>query len=177
MGLIEAFERGHINAFAEVAKTVLPKVSWCTPDKTRWTPQKILHAWGPGRMSDHWAYLILHRWVASNKVEVAHVDLPSPLRFHNPTDEAWRYIEKTYGGGEDSREPEALIGRADLACAGTPTLMVEFGTCAPVKFVLNLGLSDAHWMLVPYECKYAFVFIPVNWPILSNFSRDPEDLF
>jgi len=164
--LIDTFEHARLREFAEYESITLPKKTWQTPDHCWWTPQSVLKGWG-SRISDHWAWITLHCWIVEKRVTVMHVELPSPLRRHTPDDPAWAFIDWQYGPGEV--EPLAYpIGLADLACQNNrdePLLMIEFGTCAPVKFILNLGhafcdIQSTHWMIVPYGCAYAFVFIP-----------------
>lgn len=161
---LDIFERARLREFADYEAITLPKQTWQTPDRQWWTPQTVLKGWRP-RISDHWAWVTLHAWVVADEVTVMHVELPEPLVNHQPTDEAWSFIDYVFGPGE--MEPLAYpIGRADLFCDGDETqapLMVEFGTCAPVKFVLNLGHNwCTHWMLVPYGCPYAFVFVATS---------------
>jgi hypothetical protein len=159
--MLDAFERARLREFAEYEAVTLPKKTWRTPNGQWWTPQSVLKGWRP-RISDHWAWVTLHAWIVWDKVTVAHVELPEPLVAHRPEDEAWAFIDYVFGPGE--LEPLAHpVGRADLYCdgeEGQAPLMVEFGTCAPVKFLLNLGHNYlTHWMLVPYSCPYAFVFV------------------
>jgi len=161
MSLMEDFERSHLRTFAEYEDIPLPKRTWRTPDGQWWTPQSILEGW-QRRISDHWAWLTLHCWIVQDDVDVTHVELPAPLRRHEPIDPAWTYVDQLYGPG--IREADAHpLGRADLLFpgeGGEPSLMVEFGTCAPAKFTINLGSSSTytHWMSVPYGCEYGFVF-------------------
>jgi hypothetical protein len=164
MTLIDDFERAHLREFAECGNLALPKKTWRTPDGRWWTPQAVLKGWRP-RLSDQWACLALHYWVVKGQVSTQHVELPNPLGWHAPDDPAWAYIEQRYGSIDPLAYP---FGRADLACpheSDEAALMVEFGSCAPVKFVLNLGhsfapIANTHWMIVPYGCNYAFAFVP-----------------
>jgi hypothetical protein len=174
MSLIETFEHSHLREFAEYESVALPEKTWRTPDHRWWTPQSVLKGWG-SRISDHWAWITLHCWIVEKRVMVMHVELPGPLGCHMPDDPTWAFVDRRYGPGET--EPLAHpIGRADLACYDDRDkilLMIEFGTCAPAKFILNLGHSccpvgnshplylveGTHWMIVPYGCAYAFVFI------------------
>lgn len=171
MTLLDQFEQTHAGTFARFATFLLPSSSWRTPDGRNWVPQDVLRAWGSARVSDRWAFVMLHTWIVQKRVTVEHAELPAPLRWHDETDPAWAAIVREYGPGVT--EPFATFGRADLACEGKdgtePLLMVEFGTCAPAKFVLNLGLStpSTHWMIVSYGAPYAFVFRTCNGPLFE----------
>lgn len=156
--IIDAFEQEHATRLAKFAKSLLPKSSWRTPDRS-WTPQDVLRGFHP-RVSDRWAWLLLHYWIVNGDVEVLHTALPAPLWRHDPVDPAWTFIEQTFGPGE--LEPVVPLGRADLACAvENGRLVVEFGTCFPAKFVLNFATTarSTHAMIVPHGCSYAFTFV------------------
>jgi hypothetical protein len=164
MGLIDTIERTNLQELAAYADVPLPKRTWRTPDRRWWTPQMVLSGWRK-RISDHWAWLALHTWVVEGQVVVRHLELPTPLNKHSASDPAWAFIDQHYGPGESTPLTHPA-GQADLACRGGK-IIVEFGTCAPVRFVLNLGCSaNVHWMLVPYGCDYAFVFVPQTGPLL-----------
>jgi hypothetical protein len=162
MTLIDTFERAHRRELASYGQLPFPSQTLVTPDNQTWTPQSVLRGWRGGRISDRWAWAVLHAWVIRDEVTVDHLELPTKLVNHDPKDKAWSFIEGLFGPSIE--EPLAHpIGRADLACGkhGESTLMIEFGTCTPAKFVINLGCSPStHWMLVPYDSLYAFVFCP-----------------
>jgi hypothetical protein len=156
--LIDTYEEKHMATIARALTSPQPKQSWRTPDGRWWTPRSVLQGYHP-RISDAWAWLLIHYWVVSEELKVLHFDLPSPLYRHSTDEPAWTAIEAEFGPGE--LEPEAVVGRADAIYEGP--LFVEFGSCPPIKFALNLMLSDeTHWMIVPYSCKYAFVFVPTS---------------
>lgn len=147
---LDTFERQNLPHLLTYEAVALPKRTWRTPSREWWTPQAVLTGWR-SRVSDHWAWLTLHAWVVEDRVDVAHVELPRPLQQHDPSDAAWAYVDAAFGPGERD-------GRADLSCDG---LLVEFGACAPARFVLGLGGGgEEHWMIVPYGCEYGFVFVP-----------------
>ena len=151
MSLIKSWERGHLQDIADAARTPLPTPHWKTPDGNVWAVPEILQGWGGARPSDRWAWLTLREWLDHGLVVVRYVELPEPLRRHKPEDPAWAFIDKQYGPGD--LEPETIcLGRADLHCrprADGPSIMVEFGTCAPLKFTFNVGTNGprTHWML------------------------------
>lgn len=161
MSLIEAFERSHLLQFARYEQIPLPKRTWRTPGGRWWTPQEALNGW-QSRISDHWSWVTLHYWIVKDEVDVSHVELPTGLQRHSPEDPAWAFIDRTFGPGV--REPWTHpLGRADLFCPSPNPdrsgLTVEFGTCTPAKFVINLGwTSERPWMIVPYDEPFAFVF-------------------
>lgn len=100
-------------------------------------------------------------WVQLDRVEVFHLTLPEPLTSHDPRDPAWEFVAAL--GKDSEREVTVLFGRADLAVNFSDakgTLFVEFGTCVPGKFVLNLGQMLNDQMIVPYNCPFAFIFRP-----------------
>jgi len=138
-----------------------PGVTWKTPDGRGWKPQEVFIPWGERRLSDPWACSLLAAWVQADRVEVFHLPLPQPLTCHDPREPAWRFVAAL--GNSSEREINTLFGRADLAIDfpdEKATLFVEFGTCAPGKFVLNLGQMLNDQMIVPYNCPYAFIFRP-----------------
>lgn len=142
--------------------TSFPTAAWKTPDGRSWTPQEVLVAWSGRRISDLWACSLLASWIRTGRVEVFHITLPEPLKAHDPKEPAWSFIEAL--GHDAEREVNVLFGRADLAINFSNddkgTLFVEFGTCPPGKFVLNLGQMANDLMIVPYNCPYAFIFRP-----------------
>ena len=157
--------------------TTFPGPAWKTPDGHAWTPQEVLVAWGGPRVSDAWACTMLASWVQSGKVTVFHVELPEPLSCHDPNEPAWRFVTEL--GSDSEREVTVMWGRADLAVEFPDEkgpLFVEFGTCPPGKFVLNLGTTGNDQMIVPYGCPYGFIFRPKRefMPLLGM--PDPEDL-
>lgn len=160
--LVEHYEVAHARDIAECLSISLPAASWRSPDGVSWTPQSVLCPWQP-RTSDHWAWLRLHAWVLCGDVEVRHIELPSPLLIHDRSEAAWRYVRSLGGVVEDGPGgPGVTFGRVDLVLCGNDDgdpMLVEFGTCSPLKFVLNLGTSiDTDWMIVPFHCPFAFVF-------------------
>jgi len=176
MGLLENFERAHLKEFADaesIGPLKVPSVK--TPDGRPWMLNEIVVGWQP-RISDHWALTLLHAWIVYKLVKVCHVELPCELRAsRNVDDPARAFIESEFGPGE--REPcHFLIGRADFCSEGQDDdrpLLVEFGTCAPAKFVINLGMELCDHMIVPYNSKYAFVFIPTKQ--LISLGREPAN--
>jgi hypothetical protein len=166
---LDAFEKAQLHEFIKYTTASLPKRTWQTPDRQWWTPQSTVIGYRE-RVSDHWAWAILHRWIATQNVRVTHVALPQPLCSHQPTDNAWAYINHEFGPGELGPEAHP-IGQADLFCPGDANrrgLMVEFGTCAPAKFVLNLAVGGTDAMIVPYGCPYAFVFLAPKRELLVH---------
>jgi hypothetical protein len=157
---LDHFETANLAALSRAAGEPLPERSWITPEGRAWTPQQVLTGFRC-RVSDYWAWHCLHQWVRQKLVEVEHESLPSALMSHSPEDPAWSHIENFLGKGE--REPWTHpIGKADFQSTDKGrTTTVEFGTCAPAKFVLNLGWSRPRftWMIVPYGCPYAFTFV------------------
>lgn len=161
MSTIEAFELAHKDELLVASRQTLPRASWRTPDGTLWAPQAVLRGW-TSRLSDSWAWLRLHAWIAAGDVSVTHIDLPCALRMHSSADPAWRFVAML-GDEPAERLPLATFGAADLAIPyddGKPAMLVELGTCAPVKFVLNLGTTErVPHMIVPYGIPYGFVFV------------------
>lgn len=146
-----------------LACVTFPGTTWITPDGRKWAPQDVLIGWQP-RLSDRWGCSMLAHWIRSKQVSVSHVDLPQPLAVHRLSDPAWRAVAAMgFGSDESDLEPDAWLGRADLALYfEEPKLvstLVEFGTCSPGKFVLNIGSCwVCDWMIVPYGCPYGFEF-------------------
>ena len=161
-----------------LACTSWPDFAWTTPDGKRWAPQDVLQGWGGGHISDRWACSTLARWVREKRVVVEHIELPEPLTRHNPEDPAWKVVSAL--GDSAILEPDSWYGRADLGVCngGLIDLLVEFGTCFPGKFLLNVGSGFVcDWGIVPYHCPYGFVFSvqPGHRPIL-RMKRAPTDL-
>jgi hypothetical protein len=143
------------------ACTSWPEYVWLTPDGQHWAPQDILQGWGGAHISDRWACSTLASWVLQKLVSVKHLELPEPLTRHHPDDPAWKAVAAL--GRSTTLEPDSWFGRADLGVYwdddDAPNLLVEFGTCFPGKFLLNVGSCYiADWGIVPYQCKYGFVF-------------------
>jgi hypothetical protein len=159
----EARSARHIAAFIEMP---MPLATWQTPDGKIWTPQQVLQGWSR-RSSDHWAWRTLHAWIMKDAVTIRHVELPRA--YQKPGDEAWQFVG-SLGNGTFEREPHGAMGRGDMLVNYDDDglgLFVEFGTCAPAKFVFNLGTTGNDWMLVPGgKCGYGFVFTPLNPPLL-----------
>lgn len=154
------------------AVATYPKPCWKTPDGRAWAPQDALRGWR-SHATDRWGCSIIAQWIEQKLVEVMHVDLPSPLRYHAPDDPAWRYVAALGVAGE--REACNSWGRSDLVVtfADGATADVEFGTCSPAKFALNLGNAANDQIVVPYGCRYAFAFRPAH-ELLSRFQVMPE---
>lgn len=164
MMLIDTFEEANAAELIRAAQLPLPKSTWKTPDGKSWAPQDVLRGWGPKRASDRWAFWKLHIAVTVRKTrEVKHIELATPLRYHNSSDLAWQQIAALAPhNGPTDPEPDGWLGRADLALDyedDAAPCLVEFGTCTPAKFTINVDLTRNDWMIVPYNCPYAFVFI------------------
>lgn len=167
MGLLESFEESHTEQFLAVEHIKIPSATVKTSDGE---PRAIydIVCGHRIRISDHWAWLLLDYWVGTDKLLVREVPMAFPLLSHDPTDNGWAFIEREYGPGH--REgPQPLLGRADFTGRGRELpdgrhhpLFVEFGNCAPAKFVLNVTHEVADYMIVPYGSKFAFVFLPTE---------------
>ena len=165
--VLDDFEERSARYIATFIEMPMPLATWKTPDGQIWTPQQVLQGWSR-RSSDHWAWRMLHAWIMKGAVTVRHVELP--VEYQRPGDEAWQFISKL-GDGTFEREPHGVTGRGDMLVhydACDQGLFVEFGTCTPAKFVLNLGVTGNDWMIVPGgKCGYGFVFSPIKPPLLS----------
>lgn len=175
MTMLEEFERAHRDWFTIAEAVALPTHTWSTPDRQKWTPQMVLQGHQP-RLSDRWAWGQLHHWVIRGDVLVAHVDLPTQLLTHNRKDPVRQYIESAKDGDDElGWDVPGIYGTIDMVGEMRGyRVYVEFGACAPIKFVLHLGMSPpqgpgpggiqrsglAHHMIVPYGTPYAFVFAP-----------------
>jgi hypothetical protein len=168
--IIEHIERDRAADLARWYSIPLPAASWLTPDGKAWTPQEVIRGFNPGH-SDRWAWLHLHHWITTGAVQVRHIELPTEMLAQKPSDPVWQFIAEMDADNSPEFEPWVDGGRADMAIDigdGGPTLFVEFGSCKPMKFAMCIGGSGNDWMIVPYQCKYAFVFTPVDPPLLKR---------
>lgn len=155
MSLLEDFERAHRRRLhgAERSEKLPPSLK--TPDGRDWRLSEIIVGWKP-RISDRWAWSVLHGWIIAHKVLVAAMEMPCELSTQDANDPAREFVERMFGPGERD-QPHIHVGMVDFA--GEDAL-VEFGSITPASFVINLGTECCNHVVVPFSSRYAFIFSP-----------------